>query len=951
MFWTQGSSEELFRASFLSIGDKANLSTGTASGDEIVIRDWLDSAESGQWILIVDNVDEANDVRSLLPMNRGSIVFTTSDRSVAVDLVDASQEIQVSSMTLAEATSLCFRLTSMPSIQEKEAEDLAGLLGGFPLAIIQAFACMRHHSMSISKYARQIRERINTHLSSSSSLERLLPKSAREAHILEAWDMSYKPLTATSEFAAKLLQAFSLLSAQPIPRKILSPDTLKSLGASSDEDIDQALSLLVTLAFVSVSGEDDERVYQLHSLVILWVRTKIADGPSIANTAFDIVMDSFPTTSQNTVKDRAEGAIIVSHAQSIESYCDAHTSVDRGKAMKLKSKIGRYFSWYGSYVTAEKCMRTCIEFYTDRQESSRGLATCYVILGTALQGRCEFAEAIECYDKAYDIRREILGAEHLSTLDILGDKAATLYSQGNMHGALTAYRATYESVIATPENAETSSARLCHLMSGMALVYCKLGDFTSASKWYSEALELAIKAHGYEHPKTWTLVTGQVDMLYKLGKHQKATKIFSEAVEAIAKEHATDLGTTGDGTKESSLVETLTKILPIIRRIMGQRHGSTIGYMDFLGSQLMEEGRHKEALSWFKNAYELSVEVFGIKNLASLDIAHNMSMVYIELGDQEAADKYIDISLEGSIKLLGRDHHIVLSSMCEKAFSLIDRGEDSEALKLLVGVHATQVRKLGPEHENTLSTLGAMAEAHTGLGQQEAALECFQTALSGYSKSEAFNTQSPALVDTQQNLAELLMDMGRNDEALGLLSQVISVRKDKGRLHYAKSMLGTVMVRVGQEEGLEIARNALEALEKMLPDTLGFMDVAVVNFAECLRLQGRLSDALALCEKQPMLDHEMKDHDSPSVVKLLIEKGDVLVRLKKREQGLEAYRRAHDVSEAHLGLDHPLTTKTAERYANLAKTKETTSYDAYVVFPTLVAISACWLLYVKHRRG
>ena len=420
MFWTQGSSEELFRASFLSIGDKANLSTGTASGDEIVIRDWLDSAESGQWILIVDNVDEANDVRSLLPMNRGSIVFTTSDQSVAVDLVDASQEIQVSSMTLAEATSLCFRLTSMPSIQEKEAEDLAGLLGGFPLAIIQAFACMRHHSISIGKYTRQIRERMNTHLSSSSSLERLLPKSAREAHILEAWDMSYKPLTATSEFAAKLLQAFSLLSAQPIPRKILSPDTLKSLGASSDEDIDQALSLLVALAFVSVAGEDDERVYQLHSLVILWARTKIADGPSIANTAFDLVMDSFPNTSQNTVKDRAEGAIIVSHAQSIESYCDAHTSVDLGRAIKLKSKIGRYLSWCNSYVTAEKCMRTCIKFYTERQESSR-LATCYVTLGTALQGGSKFAEAIECYDKAYDIRREILGADHLSTLDILGD--------------------------------------------------------------------------------------------------------------------------------------------------------------------------------------------------------------------------------------------------------------------------------------------------------------------------------------------------------------------------------------------------------------------------------------------------------------------------------------------------------------------------------------------------
>ncbi|KAH6961926.1 hypothetical protein BKA56DRAFT_177461 [Ilyonectria sp. MPI-CAGE-AT-0026] len=958
VFWTQGSSPDLFKTSFLAIGEKTGMSTGAENTDFLVICDWLNSEKSGRWVLIVDNVDDPRNIPPGLPMNRGCIIFTTPERDIAMDLTKGGKDIFVDPMIPEEATSLFFKLgASMPNLKKQESEvtDLVKLLGCLPLAIIQAFAYIRYHSMSVQKYARKLGEGISEH-SNSTNLENLLPRSSRGIHnkekqglsILEAWDMSYKPLSTASEFAARLLHVFSLLSSEPIPRRLLTMRRLERLGVASEDEIDQALSLLCSLAFVNVSGEDDDRAYQLHSLIILWARTRIEDKSRIANVSIDLILDAFLSKSQNTIQSRAQGSIIISHAQSIESYCDLDQTINVQKATSLKRKIGQHFTEIGSFVEAEKRMRACIKCYMDNSESTQELGTCYIMLGRALQGLCEFEEALQCYDKAYDILKASVGEKNHSTLDILGDKAATFFSQGKAKESLKLYRETYEGIKSTPSNTGDKEDRMAYLMNGMGLVYKSLGDHASASDCYSEGLKIATDAHGYEHPMTWKLLTNQVEVLKVLGKGEQAEQVFSDGVRAIEQNHqetpALNFQATGPTT---NIGDVSIEAFPIIHRLIRDNQGSTISYMDYVGSRLSSEGRYSDAVKWYEDAYQMAHAVLGIKNLTTLDIAHNLSSTYSALGKIEQARELREIAIEGSIALLGRDHPSVMTSLSQLAYGLIDEGECSEALTILDQVHEWRVRELGPMHEDTLSTIEIMAEAYHDQGLYKTAREHYQTALDGYEK--AFDAKFPALADTKQNMAELLIELGEHEEAIKMLRQVIEVREQQGRLHYARSFLGKAMVVVGQKDGLDMAIQALKALEELGPDAEDFTVTAVGNVAECLRHCSKLGEALPYYDKTLAIYTEEERTDSKEALEILVGKGDTLQLLRRREQALEAYHHAKDMAEQTLGVEHPLTTKASAKYKELVKRIEARSQLRVNICVTLAVLLLALLLFqIQH---
>jgi hypothetical protein len=179
VFWTQGSNIGLFKTSFLSIGEKAQVLIGPVQGEELIVRDWLDSPESGPWLLIVDNVESPEDIQSILPTNRGAIFFTASDREIAESLVDEGHDFHVSSMEPSEASALVLQLrgalTSAKDIKSDDVSALVTNLGCLPLAIVQAYAYIKHHSVSVQKFAQELQERMDRHSPGDSDLAALLP--------------------------------------------------------------------------------------------------------------------------------------------------------------------------------------------------------------------------------------------------------------------------------------------------------------------------------------------------------------------------------------------------------------------------------------------------------------------------------------------------------------------------------------------------------------------------------------------------------------------------------------------------------------------------------------------------------------------------------------------------------------------------------------------------------
>jgi hypothetical protein len=134
-------------------------------------------------------------------------------------------------------------------------------------------------------------------------------------------------------------------------------------------------------------------------------------------------------------------------------------------------------------------------------------------------------------------------------------------------------------------------------MNGLASVDRGLGDFAQASEWYSKGLKTAVETHGYDHPLTWTLMTGSVEMLHKIRKHRTAKDTFLKAVEAIAQVHQLEPVVAGDGADpESSLNNAHERVFPIVRKLLGAKHSSTIGYMNYIGTRKKDEGFNSSAL-------------------------------------------------------------------------------------------------------------------------------------------------------------------------------------------------------------------------------------------------------------------------------------------------------------------------------------------------------------------
>ncbi|OBT69989.1 hypothetical protein VE03_00561 [Pseudogymnoascus sp. 23342-1-I1] len=119
VFWTDASTMESFAQSFMKIGDAAGILNPDTKDQELdIVTAWLDSENSGSWLLIVDNFQnlegaQERDAHAVprgllnsLPVMRGAILFTTHERNIAHTITkDSHSKLHVPVMGVDEAIS------------------------------------------------------------------------------------------------------------------------------------------------------------------------------------------------------------------------------------------------------------------------------------------------------------------------------------------------------------------------------------------------------------------------------------------------------------------------------------------------------------------------------------------------------------------------------------------------------------------------------------------------------------------------------------------------------------------------------------------------------------------------------------------------------------------------------------------------------------------------------
>jgi len=180
---------------------------------------------------------------------------------------------------------------------------------------------------------------------------------------------------------------------------------------------------------------------------------------------------------------------------------------------------------------------------------------------------------------------------------------------------------------------------------------------------------------------------------------------------------------------------------------------------------------------------------------------------------------------------LGPDHPDTLQSMGSVAVSYYALGRQAEALKLQEETLALRKARLGPDHPETLRNMGNLAVCHDSLDRHAEALTLCEETLAR--EKAALGPDHPETLKAVNNLAASYSRLGRHAEALKLFEETLALQRTKLGPDHPSTLLtmgnvATCYLNLGRHaECLKLRQETLALRRSKLgpehPDTLESM--------------------------------------------------------------------------------------------------------------------------------
>ncbi|QKX61690.1 uncharacterized protein TRUGW13939_08845 [Talaromyces rugulosus] len=250
VFWVHASNAARCEASLRNLADRAKIPGRQDRNANIfeLFGNWLQDGKIGEWILVLDNVDDDDllrkplttpieargnaqnhastqpPLRYLLENSNGSVIITSRNKGVALEIAGYKKNlIDVQPMIMAEALVLMQKNLDCCS-ERADIVPLVEELEFMPLAIVQAASYITHRSpsCSVSQYLEKLRQ-------SDRQATKLLNHEGHHTHrdweaknsILLTWQISFDHIRGTRQSAANLLSLMSFFDWQGIPEDLL----------------------------------------------------------------------------------------------------------------------------------------------------------------------------------------------------------------------------------------------------------------------------------------------------------------------------------------------------------------------------------------------------------------------------------------------------------------------------------------------------------------------------------------------------------------------------------------------------------------------------------------------------------------------------------------------------------------------------------------------------------
>ena len=525
------------------------------------------------WLLMFDNApDRASVARFVPPTGPGRVLVTSRNPNWP------GQAVQVPVLDPQVAAEFLVGRTGDPD--GRAALELAGVLGGLPLALEQAAAYVQATGETLAGFAPLFQQR------RPDLLGRGEP-TGYPGTVATTWRLAFEDLEHASPGAAGLLRLLAFCAPEAVPLRLLLRDRPGLAGRLSDE----VAPVLAPLLGDPVLVGDAIGALRRYSLI-----SPPTDGAvSVHRLVQAVTADQMPADVAQAWRLAAAAlveAAIPGDPELPETWSACAALLPHAQAvLDLTSggmwQIAQYLGYSGSYPAARDLFQSIADAF--REDDAYGAEHRDTMNARASLARWtgqagDAAAARDHYAALLPVRERTLGPEHPDTLTTRAGLAGWTGEAGDAAAARDQFAALLpvEERVLGPEHPETLIA--CSNLAGWTGA---AGDAAAARDQFAALLPVDERVLGPEHPDTLTTRAGLAGWTGEAGdaaaaRDQYATLLPVEE-RVLGPEHPDSLttrgnlaGWTGAAGNAAAARDQFAALLPVEERVLGPEHPRTL---------------------------------------------------------------------------------------------------------------------------------------------------------------------------------------------------------------------------------------------------------------------------------------------------------------------------------------------------------------------------------------
>ena len=635
-WWASAAQRDRFTAGMLAVARRLGIEERELRGGDTADLTWRQlNTRPEPWLLVIDNADDL-DVLSVglarledgtgwvrpVRSGHGLVLVTTRDgRPGAWGPWCQLHKVGVLGIEDAVRVLADHAGAAATAASPREARDLAGRLGGLPLALRLAGSYLAEAAGAPAAFARPGAIRSYAGYLAAlgqGQLDRVFPApedrelsrvAAREL-IGRTWELSLDLLSRRGMPDARvLLRLLAALADAPIPYELLlDSGTLAAsplLEGTTGPRIWQLLQALAGFGLIDLDapGPLEEvsggvQVLRLHPLVRDASRHPAdADGDddqaaflglaaALAAHAASLKQTGLPEDPQKwpVWQSLTPHAFYLLDSSAADKRFPAQTRKDAAYAAYLAA---RYRAEHGSYAEAEDRFRLIME-----------------------------------------IQAEVLGAEHPSTLATRYEIARTMAERGDNAGAEAEFRAVLDARTRVLGAEHPSTLATRH---EIALIMGNCGDHVGAEAEFRAILDVETRILGAEHHEVLIIRCAAAFEMGAYGDHVGAEAEFRA-------------------------------VLDVETRVLGAEHPSTLTTRNEIAWTMAERGDNAGAEAEFRAVLDARTRVLGAEHPSTLTTRNEIARIMAERGDNAGAEAEFRAVLDARTRVLGAEHPSTLAT-------------------------------------------------------------------------------------------------------------------------------------------------------------------------------------------------------------------------------------------------------------------------------------------------